>query len=96
MKNICIYGADSIGGFLACSLKKTNSKITLIARGAHKQVIKSKGLTLFKNGKSETFKFDVTEDTTTLGTQDYIFICDLKKILTHYKSVIKCFIYKMY
>ena len=75
MKNICIYGAGSIGGFLACSLKKTNSKITLIARGAHKQVIKSKGLTLFKNGKSETFKFDVTEDTTTLGTQDYIFIC---------------------
>ena len=42
MKNICIYGAGSIGGFLACSLKKTNSKITLIARGAHKKVIKSK------------------------------------------------------
>ena len=48
MKKICIYGAGSIGGFLACYLKKTNSKITLIARGAHKQVIESKGLTLLK------------------------------------------------
>ena len=48
MKKICIFGAGAIGGYLACSLKNTNNKISIVARGQHKEIIEKKGLTLIK------------------------------------------------
>ena len=74
MTKICIFGAGAIGGYIAACLKKTDVAISLIARGPHKKAIKEKGLTLIKNGKSENFKFNVTDDPKTLDVQDYIFI----------------------
>jgi len=74
MTKICIFGAGAIGGYIAACLKKTDVEISLIARGPHKKAIEEKGLTLIKNGKSENFKFNVTDDPKTLDVQDYIFI----------------------
>ena len=74
MTKICIFGAGAIGGYIAACLKKTDVAISLIARGPHKKAIEEKGLTLIKNGKSENFKFNVTDDPKKLGVQDYIFI----------------------
>jgi len=42
MKKICIFGAGAIGGYLACSLKNTNNKISIVARGQHKEIIEKK------------------------------------------------------
>ena len=61
MTNICIFGAGAIGGYLACSLKKTNANVSLIARGAHKNIIQNEGLKLIKNNVEETHKFLVTD-----------------------------------
>ncbi len=44
MKKICIFGAGAIGGYLACSLKNTNNKISIVARGQHKEIIEKKGV----------------------------------------------------
>ena len=74
MTKICIFGAGAIGGYIAACLKKTDAEISLIARGPHKKAIKEKGLTFIKNGKSENFKFNVTDDSKKLDVQDYIFI----------------------
>ena len=74
MTKICIFGAGAIGGYIAACLKKTDVAMSLIARGPHKKAIEEKGLTLIKNGKSENFKFNVTDDPKTLDVQDYIFI----------------------
>jgi len=74
MIKICIFGAGAIGGYIAACLKKTDVELSLIARGPHKKAIEEKGLTLIKNGKSENFKFNVTDDPKTLDVQDYIFI----------------------
>ena len=74
MTKICIFGAGAIGGYIAACLKKTDVEVSLIARGAHKKAIEEKGLTFIKNGKSENFKFNVTDDPKTLDVQDYIFI----------------------
>ena len=74
MTKICIFGAGAIGGYIATCLKKTDAEISLIARGPHKKAIEEKGLTFIKNGKSENFKFNVTDDPKKLGVQDYIFI----------------------
>ena len=74
MTKICIFGAGAIGGYIAACLKKTDAEISLIARGPHKKAIEEKGLTFIKNGKSENFEFNVTDDPKKLGVQDYIFI----------------------
>ena len=74
MTKVCIFGAGSIGGYLATCLSKTNTDLSLIARGPHKKAIEKNGLTLIKNDKSENFKLKVTDDPKILGEQDYIFI----------------------
>ncbi len=74
MIKVCIFGAGSIGGYLAACLSKTNIDLSIIARGPHKKAIDENGLTLIKNGKSENFKLKVTDDPKELEIQDYIFI----------------------
>ena len=74
MTKISIFGAGAIGGYIAASLAKTDAKISLVARGPHKKAIDENGLTFIKNGKSENFKFKITDDPKILGVQDYIFI----------------------
>ena len=48
MTKICVFGAGAIGGYLACSLKKTSADVSIIARGEHKETIEQKGLKLIK------------------------------------------------
>ena len=72
MNKICIYGAGAIGGFLACSLQKAGSDVSLIARGQHLDVIKEKGLTLISKNGEEKFNFKASQNTSDLGFQDYV------------------------
>ena len=58
MTKICIFGAGSIGGFIATSLKKTNAQVSLIARGEHKKAIEQNGLTFIRDDNKVNFKFD--------------------------------------
>ena len=74
MTKICIFGAGSIGGYIATCLKKAGADVSLVARGPHKEAIEKKGLTFIKDGKTENFNFKVTDDASTLDIQDYIFI----------------------
>ena len=59
---ICIFGAGAIGGYLACSLKKTSADVSIIARGEHKHAIEQKGLKLIKGNDQETHKFNITDN----------------------------------
>ena len=76
MIKVCIFGAGSIGGYLAACLSKNNIDLSLIARGPHKKAIEENGLTLIKKDKTENFKFRVADDPKELGNQDYIFQTD--------------------
>ena len=51
---ICIYGAGSIGAYLAHAFHKSGSDVKLIARGKHLEAIQLKGLTFIKDGLKET------------------------------------------
>ena len=42
MTKICIFGAGSIGGYIATCLKKAGADVSLVARGPHKEAIKKK------------------------------------------------------
>ena len=39
MTKVCIFGAGSIGGYIAACLKKTDVDVSLVARGPHKEAI---------------------------------------------------------
>ena len=48
---ICIVGAGAIGGYLGVKLIKAGFDVSLVARGAHLEAMKKKGLTIIENEK---------------------------------------------
>ena len=64
----------AIGGYLACSLKKTSADVSIIARGEHKHAIEQKGLKLIKENDQETHEFNVTDSPIELPVQDFVFL----------------------
>ena len=43
---ICVFGAGSVGGYLAGSLRRGGNDVSVIARGAHLAAIRANGLTV--------------------------------------------------
>ncbi len=74
MTKICIFGAGAIGGFLAVALAKAGAEVCVIARGPHLAAIKANGLTLIKDGVSQTVHLKASADPADLGKQDYVII----------------------
>ncbi|MBU0726613.1 MAG: 2-dehydropantoate 2-reductase [Alphaproteobacteria bacterium] len=73
---ICIYGAGSVGGFLGAKLARAGEDVTLIARGAHLEAIRSNGLTL-QQGEPFTVHPKATDKAEEAGVQDLV-ICTVK------------------
>ena len=72
---ICIFGGGSIGGLLAVHLKKIGLDISVIARGQHLDAMIKNGITLINTvGKEETVVANCTDDPSSLGVQDYLFL----------------------
>lgn len=80
VRNICIFGAGAIGGALAARLATApslqGSTITAIARGAHLDAIRKKGLHLHEAGKAEPVvaRFAATDRVSDLGLQDLVIV----------------------
>ena len=71
---ITIFGAGAIGGHLGALLSKNGVDVSLIARGAHLDAMRDKGLKLTMQGKSFVTRPRVTDDPSTLGPQDYVVV----------------------
>ncbi len=74
MTSICIFGAGAIGGLLAARLESAGTPVTVVARGAHLEAIRDRGLRLHSNGESLTTRPRVADDPRTVGPQDYLFL----------------------
>lgn len=75
MTKICIFGAGAIGGYVGARLAKAGeADISLVARGAHLDAMKAKGLTLTQAGETWTVNPRVTADPAELGLQDFILL----------------------
>ncbi|MEN9237808.1 MAG: 2-dehydropantoate 2-reductase [Thermostichus sp. DG_1_6_bins_120] len=80
MKRICIVGAGAVGGYLAVRLAQAGLTVSLVARGAHLQAIRTQGLKLISSGglqgSEQTWveHFTATDDPTTLGPQDWVIV----------------------
>ncbi len=72
---ICIFGAGAIGGYLGVLLDQAGCEVSMIARGAHLDAMRDKGVVLHMDGQQHQAFPHCTDDPADLGPQDYIFIC---------------------
>ena len=73
----CVYGAGAIGGYLAVELALSGQEVCVIARGAHLDAIRERGLTLQIHGAERVAKVAADSDPAAFGPQDVV-ICTLK------------------
>ncbi len=72
---VCIFGAGSIGGIVAALLaRKGDVEVSVIARGAHLQAIRERGLRLITPSDDFTVRLRATDDPRELGPQDHVFV----------------------
>jgi 2-dehydropantoate 2-reductase len=72
---ICVYGAGAIGGLIAGRLAQVpNVSVSLVARGIQLEAIRRNGLRIQDGTSVQTAAVQATDDPSTLGHQDYIFV----------------------
>jgi 2-dehydropantoate 2-reductase len=70
---VCIVGAGAIGGLLAVQLARSGTAVSVVARGAHLQAIRERGLTLVgEDGRSHTERPDASSSPADLGPHDVV------------------------
>jgi 2-dehydropantoate 2-reductase len=71
---ICVFGAGSVGGYLAGYLAKGGVDVSVVARGAHLAAIRANGLTVETPDTAITVKLPASDDPADLGTQDAVIV----------------------
>jgi len=69
---ICVYGAGAIGGNFAARLAAAGNEVSVVARGAHLEAIRAKGLTLIAGDKKIVAKVHASDKPSQLGRQDAV------------------------
>jgi len=73
---ICIFGAGAVGGVMAGWLERAGHEVSLVARGAHLEAIRAKGLRNLERATGEilTTHPRADSDPGKLGIQDYVVV----------------------
>ncbi len=71
---VCVFGAGAIGGHLAVRLAQAGEEVSVIARGANLEAIRSRGLTIEAADGTFTEKPRAEQDPARLGVQDLVFV----------------------
>jgi 2-dehydropantoate 2-reductase len=72
---VCVFGAGAIGGYIAAHLARVDGvEVSAVARGAHLDAIRERGIAVEKPGERFTARVLATDDPSHLGPQDYLFI----------------------
>jgi 2-dehydropantoate 2-reductase len=70
---VAVLGAGAVGGYLGACLANGGADVTLIARGAHLEVMRQHGLTLVTpDGDRSTVKVHATDDPASIGPVDVV------------------------
>ena len=72
---VCVVGAGAIGGLVASGFARAGHEVCLVARGAHLDALRARGLTLLSGEKRERFRLPACEDPSELGEQEAVFVC---------------------
>ena len=71
---VCVYGAGVIGGILGSALARAGHEVSLIARGAHLDAIREKGLTVVTPEGNVTTQHKASAAARDLGPQDFVIV----------------------
>jgi 2-dehydropantoate 2-reductase len=71
---ICIFGAGAIGSLIGARLAAAGADVSLVARGAHLDAIRERGLVLLEGDEQTTLRPRATGDPAQLGPQDHIVV----------------------
>ena len=71
---ICVYGAGAIGGFLAGRLANSGVAVSVVARGAHLDAIRTCGLRVRAKGEEVRVDIAASADPTDLDPVDYVIV----------------------
>lgn len=71
---ICVFGAGSVGGYLAGFLAEGGAEVSVIVRGAHLAAIRANGLTVETPERTIHPKVTATDDPSTLPPQDAVLV----------------------
>lgn len=71
---ICVFGAGSVGGFLAARLAQSGCDVSVVVRGAHLAAIQRNGLTLVIGAERSTVRVRASADTAELGPHDVVIV----------------------
>jgi 2-dehydropantoate 2-reductase len=71
---ICVFGAGAVGGHLAAKLAASGHDVSVVARGAHLEAMRGKGIRLIHGEKVIAGRVRASDGTTTLGVQDFVFV----------------------
>ena len=69
---ICVFGAGAVGGNVAARLADAGNEVSVVARGAHLDAIRAKGLTLISGDKKIVAKVRASDRPADLGPQDAV------------------------
>jgi 2-dehydropantoate 2-reductase len=71
---IAIFGAGTVGGYLAVKLHHAGADVSVLARGPHLSAIRENGLTLKSEGQTVNARLHATDKAEEAGQQDYVII----------------------
>ncbi len=71
---ICIFGAGAIGGFIAAYMARAGIDVSVVARGAHLEAIRAKGLTVDTQEENFTVPVRASDNPAELGVQDGVLV----------------------
>jgi len=71
---ICIYGAGAVGGHIAARLAAAGEEVSVVARGAHLEAMRDKGLTLLHGEETIRGKVRASARAAELGPQDAVLV----------------------
>jgi len=72
---VCVVGAGAIGGLIASGFARSGHEVCLVARGAHLEALRARGLTLLSGEKREVFRLRASDEPSELGAQDAVLLC---------------------
>jgi len=72
---VCVVGAGAIGGLVASGFARAGHEVSLVARGAHLEALRAKGLTFLSGERREVFALRASDEPRDLGPHDAVFVC---------------------
>ena len=71
---ICVYGAGAIGGNFAARLAAAGNDVSIVARGAHLEAIRARGITLIAGDRKIVAPVKASDRPADLGPQDAVLV----------------------